>query len=400
MGTIVGYLHVLGGMSERGCAVGGLSRCCFAQKRFASGTRRGSRQSGESFDVSTPNANATPRPTETTHTTQPKPELEPKPESERSGSKQRHYPRIHLLNPHTNPLNITPATSPTQLNTSLAPSNSKPTLNFPRPPYLSTKLARLIPAHAFTRLRPDSYVLARSVEVFGLPGQTDWVAGLSERLASGVVLGKVTGVLSRLEWTKRDVMSLKEAAWAEHLVAMQNPRLGQGMDDFDAPSAPAPTPGDRPNLSWSTSGERDEPLPTHTSTPAHAYGKHNFPRPKRIIRLRAYDKSLVLVLASPAARRAVLAAYAYWIRRELGMAFNEDKEIGKGPGVWPPVTEAELGGVRRGDEDYEMMFSALEWAARGGWRPAFRIRPFEGMRRWGDEWHPRGRWSVGHGGDA
>ncbi|KAG9078078.1 hypothetical protein FRC06_008547, partial [Ceratobasidium sp. 370] len=332
-------------------------------------------------------ANATPHSTEPTHTTKPK----PKPKSERPKPKQRGFPRVHLLNHRANLLKVIPSTTSIPLDTSLASPRSKPTLStFPRPPYLSTKFARLIPAYAFARSSPELYIVTRSVELFGLPGQTDWVSELSERLAPGVVLDRVTDVLSRLEWTRKDVRSLKETAWAEHLVAMQNPRLGRGMDeDFDAPAWPpptsAPTPGDPPSLSWSTSGERDEPLPVHTrfsGVPTHAYGKHTFPRPKRIVRVRSYDKSLVLVLASPAARRAVLAAYAHWIRRGLGTAFkerdNKENKLGKGRGVWPPVNEREVGGVHRRDQDYETLFGALE--------------------RWGDEWHPRGRWSVGHGG--
>ncbi|KAG8729974.1 hypothetical protein FRC10_003261, partial [Ceratobasidium sp. 414] len=231
---------------------------------------RDRRQSDESVDTLAPSANATLHSTEPTHITKAK----PKPKSEQSKPKprQRNYPRIHLLNHQTNLIKFTPTTSSIPLHTSLAPPHSKPTLsNFPRPPYLPTTLARLIPAHTFTRSLPGPYVLARSVVLFGLPGQTDWVAELSERLASGVVVGKVADVLSRLEWTQRDVRSLKEAAWAEHLVAMQNPRLETGIDeDLDAPAWPstgsAPAPGDRdpPSLSWSMSGERDEPPPIYT----------------------------------------------------------------------------------------------------------------------------------------
>ncbi|KAG8735361.1 hypothetical protein FRC10_010680 [Ceratobasidium sp. 414] len=354
--------------------MGGLSRSCFAQKRFSS--TKHPRQSDESVDTLEPSANAT-------HSTEPTPtKPKPKPKFKQSKPKpaQRNHPRIHLLNHQTNLIRFTPSASSIPLNTSLAPPNFKPTLsNFPRPSYLPTALARLIPAHAFTRSLPEPYVLARSVELFGLPGETDWVAELSERLAAGVVVEKVTDVLGRLEWSRRDVRSLKEAAWAEHLVAMQNPRLETGMDeDLDAPpwpstdSALAPVDRDPPSLSWSMSGERDEPPPIYTrfsSAPIHWYGKHTFPRPKRIIRLRPYDKSLVLVLASPTARRAVLAAYAYWIRRELGTAFKDrddvEKYLGKGRNVWPPVSEPELGRVRREDQDYETMFSALQGRGSG-----------------------------------
>ncbi|KAG8769091.1 hypothetical protein FRC12_005178 [Ceratobasidium sp. 428] len=136
--------------------------------------------------------------------------------------------------------------------------------------------------------------------------------------------------------------------------------------------------------------------------PAYTYGNHNFPRPKRIIRLRSYNKSLVLVFASPTARRAILAAYTGWIRKELRTAFrdrdNREKISNEGRDVWPPIDQGEIGGLGRRDSNYHTMLEAIEWAGRVGWRPAFRIQPFQGARRWRDEWHPRGRWSSSQAG--
>ncbi|KAG8767754.1 hypothetical protein FRC12_006064 [Ceratobasidium sp. 428] len=331
----------------------------------------------------------------------PKSESNPKPKP-----KPRRYPRVHLLGRGQSSVQVTSTSTQIPINTTLATSFTPANSRFPKPPYLSTKYARFIPSHAFTQSSPDSYVLTRSVELFGLPGETDWIAKMKERAAAVSVRDKVTGLLSRLEWMDAGVRSLKNAAWAEHLAAMQNPRLERELEqDVDLPAWPSAEPAPeslnlKPSLSWSMSGERDRPSSYYTSSPhapAYTFGNHNFPRPKRIIRLRPYDKSLVLVFASPTARRAIIAAYAQWIRKELRTAFrdrdNQEKIPNEGRGVWPPIDQDEIGGLRRGDSNYHTMLEVIEWAGRVGWRPAFRIQPFQGARRWGDEWHPRGRWS-------
>ncbi|KAG9105098.1 hypothetical protein FRC07_009633, partial [Ceratobasidium sp. 392] len=264
-----------------------------AQKRLSSSMRNSGNDDQPSTGVNTPsNTLKQARVTKSNIETNLVSSTESKP-------KRRRHLRVHLLRRREPLAQVTPSPSPTQINTALASLNtSSPHPNFPKPHYLSTKYARLIPAYAFTRSSPDPYILTRSIELFGSPGKTDWIAEMKERVAAVSVLDKVTGLLSRLEWMDRGVRGLKDTAWAEHLVAMQNPRLGKELEeDINTPAWPSAQSDLKSGLSWSTSGERDVPLSyysSHARTPAYTLGKHNFPRPKRIIRLRPYDKSLVL----------------------------------------------------------------------------------------------------------
>ncbi|QRV98422.1 hypothetical protein RhiJN_26441 [Ceratobasidium sp. AG-Ba] len=312
------------------------------------------------------------------------------------------HPQIRLIGRGSGVANFTPDRSLVRLDTSV-PSQS----TYPRPHYLTTEQARRIPEQAFTASRVDGYILARTVELFGVPGETEWVMELNEKNAPGVLNERVNDYLSQLEWIKPPTRALKDAAWAEHLIAMQNPRMEGELDEYeqssaqvDAPSWPSSSSSNAdPGLIWSTLGERDEPRATSSRTPAHLLGKHNFPRPKRIIRLRAYSKSLVLVFASSNARRAIMGAYAAWIRQKLISAY-QDRDASESllegapwKGVWPPIDGPEIGGLRKEEAEYQPIQAALNWADKSGWRPACRIRPFVGLRRWADEWHPNGKWS-------
>ncbi|CAE6383893.1 unnamed protein product [Rhizoctonia solani] len=171
---------------------------------------------------------------------------------------------------------------------------------------------------------------------------------------------------------------------------MQNPRLRYGPDDYESQETESisnpPWPSDTPSpqnigLSWSSSGERDTP-----STPAHRiflpFGKQTYPRPKRIDRFYTWDDHLIVIFASPAARRAVLAAYAWWMRHKLLDAHEENEEPVQSA-VLPPVSAQELtlGGVPVGTDER----AALDWAKQVGWRPEYRIRPYRGRRKKNDD---------------
>ncbi|KAG8769092.1 hypothetical protein FRC12_005179 [Ceratobasidium sp. 428] len=230
--TIVRYHHVGGGeKDEKGLGVDGRLCCDLVRRRFSSGTKAGTRRTGdskgddESSTGSRLDANASPDFPKPAHVTKPESESESKPKP-----KPRRYPRVHLLGRGQSPVQVTPTSTQIPINTTLATSSAPANPRFPKPPYLSTKYARFIPSYAFTQSSSDSYVLTRSVELFGLPGKTDWIAEMKELAAAVSVRDKVTGLLSRLEWMDAGVRSLKNAAWAEHLAAMQNPRLEKELE--------------------------------------------------------------------------------------------------------------------------------------------------------------------------
>lgn len=169
-----------------------------------------------------------------------------------------------------------------------------------------------------------------------------------------------------------------------------------GCVQVDAPSWPSeysttPPSGpeeEDPSLRWSTSGERHRPAVTNRRhrTDITSFGRQDFPRPQRIARIKPDDRSLILVFASPTARRAVMTAYSYWIRRELGNAYEVRAEVREeAKGVLPPIKKSDFMGLR-----VDMMGEALRWAEEVGWRPDYRLRSHKGRRgRKEDEWHKK-----------
>ncbi|KAF8599874.1 hypothetical protein BDV93DRAFT_290131 [Ceratobasidium sp. AG-I] len=288
----------------------------------------------------------------------------------------------------------------------ISPSNKSPTripTTFPRPPYLSPKYAHLLPLNT-----DDPYLLTRCVEMFGLPGPTRWIRYYSMVLSKATIQERVNDFLGKLPWRHQGTTALKEAAWAEHLIAMQNPTLKGEAEEYDlsgggeinAPSWPSayasvspPTPAPGPSLSWSSSGERDIPEPRSRPPSSYirddepSFGRQDFPRPRRIARLFPTDKSLVLVFASPTARRAIMTAYSYWLRRELREAYDLQVEVpDKAKNVLPPVEKSDFGELGIGKMDAE----AIQWAEEAGWSPAVRLRHFNGGRaRKDDVWHTK-----------
>ncbi|CAE6480802.1 hypothetical protein ACGC1H_005256 [Rhizoctonia solani] len=238
-------------------------------------------------------------------------------------------------------------------------------------------------------------MITRSIELFGSPWSAEWVANLWPGVSTKeTVVVWTNNFLRALPWYHGPVRPLMDAAWAEHLIAMQNPRLQNGRDDVEYQDEQQeqvnnpPWPSDTPRaqdlgLSWSSSTERDTPF---IRNPAHRVflppGRQTFPRPKRIDRFYAWDEHLILTFASPTARRAVLAAYAWWLRRKLVDAYHDKDEPGT-PVVLPPVNlgELTLGEVPVGSEERE----AMRWAREVGWRPEYRIRPYRGRRKKNDD---------------
>ncbi|KAJ1306240.1 hypothetical protein OPQ81_010945 [Rhizoctonia solani] len=288
-------------------------------------------------------------------------------------------------------VNITPDSAHIPIDTSLPPlilPDGTP-LNRPsnvRPPYLTQQLASHLNMHV-----NDPYMITRSIELFGSPWSSKWVANLTVNLSRETVIVKTTDFLSALPWHHTHVKPLTDAAWAEHLVAMQHPRLRNGPDDLEAQgneeqTSNPPWPSDTPSpqnlsLSWSSSSERDTSYIRQSRRIRLPFGKQTYPRPKRVDRFYPWDKHLIVIFASPAARRAVMAAYAWWVRRKLVDAFHENDAPGQ-PVVLPPVgvQELTLGEVPIGADELE----AMKWAKEVGWRPEYRIRPYQGRRKKND----------------
>ncbi|CAE6533183.1 unnamed protein product [Rhizoctonia solani] len=253
-----------------------------------------------------------------------------------------------------------------------------------RPPYLTKELAKHLNMYV-----NDPYLITRSIELFGSPWSSGWVANLNVGMSRETIISRTTNFLSRLPWNHSLVEPLTDAAWAEHLIVMQNPRFRYGPDNVEAqyeeqttnPLWPSDTPSPQNlGLSWSSSSERDTP---RTVQPAHlSFGKQTYPRPKRINRFYPWDHHLIVVFASPAARRAVMAAYAWWVRGELVKAYRYKDEPGQ-PVVLPPVGphELALGNIPIESAEHE----AMSWARKVGWRPEYRIRPYRGRRKKNDD---------------
>ncbi|CAE6522385.1 unnamed protein product [Rhizoctonia solani] len=75
-------------------------------------------------------------------------------------------------------------------------------------------------------------MITRSIELFGSPWSARWVANLKVGVDTReTVVGRTSDFLCALPWHHALVEPLTEAAWAEHLLAMQNPRLRYGPDD-------------------------------------------------------------------------------------------------------------------------------------------------------------------------
>jgi hypothetical protein len=70
------------------------------------------------------------------------------------------------------------------------------------------------------------------------------------------------------------------------------------------------------------------------------------------------------------------------MRRKLLDAYEEDEKPSQ-PAMLPPVSaqELRLGGVPVGADEH----SALHWAKQVGWRPEYRIRPYQGRRNKNDD---------------
>ncbi|CAE6379517.1 unnamed protein product [Rhizoctonia solani] len=295
----------------------------------------------------------------------------------------------HLLGRTKGLIRVAPASAHIPIDTSL------PSLVFPdgtrvarpnafRPPYLTERLARHLSIHI-----NDPYVITRSIELFGSPRSAGWVANLTVGASRGTITNRTNEFLQALPWSHAGVKPFSDEAWAEHLVAKQNPRIRYGPDDHEfqeiKPVYSPPWPSDTPSpqnisLSWSSSGERDMPSVYPHRSPV-SFGRQNYPRPKRIDRFYSWDSHLIVVFASPAARRAILAAYAWWIRRKLLDAYEEDEKPDQ-PAFLPPVGAEELvvGGVKVEDD----VHAALDWAKQVGWRPEYRIRPYQGRRKKND----------------
>ncbi|EUC62577.1 hypothetical protein RSOL_423530 [Rhizoctonia solani AG-3 Rhs1AP] len=302
---------------------------------------------------------------------------------------------VRLRGRITGIINVAPDSAHIPINTSL------PSLIFPdgtpihrpttfRPPYLTHQIAKHLDIYT-----NDPYMITRSIELFGSPWSAAWVANLSmgESTRETVVVW-TNNFLRVLPWHHEQVQPLTDAAWAEHLLAMQNPRLQNGRDDSEYrdeqreqainPLWPEDTPRAQDlSLSWSSSTERDTPFIRNPSHRAFLPpGRQTYPRPKRIERFYAWDDHLILTFASPTARRAVLAAYAWWLRRKLVDAYRDKDKPGT-PVVFPPVDlqELTLGEVLVGSEERE----AMSWAREVGWRPEYRIRPYRGRRKKNDD---------------
>ncbi|CAE6515357.1 unnamed protein product [Rhizoctonia solani] len=256
-----------------------------------------------------------------------------------------------------------------------------------RPPYLTEQLARHLSIHV-----NDPYMITRSIELFGSPRSSRWVANLTVGASRNTIANRTSNFLRALPWHHSHVKPLVDAAWAEHLDAMQSPRLRYGPDDMEYqdkeqvtnPPWPTDTPSPQDlGLSWSSSAERDVPYTRHPQQRAYLPpGKQTFPRPKRIDRFYPWDDHLIVVFASPAARRAVMAAYAWWMRLKVVDAYRE-RDLPEKPIVLPPVSVEELlsGEVPIGSQERE----ALSWARESGWRPEYRIRPYRGRRKKNDD---------------
>ncbi|KDN42372.1 hypothetical protein RSAG8_06863, partial [Rhizoctonia solani AG-8 WAC10335] len=249
-------------------------------------------------------------------------------------------------------------------------------------------------------------MITRSIELFGSPWSARWVANLKVGVDTReTVVGRTSDFLCALPWHHALVEPLTYEGDGRGRLRRQRGQstssrcripdsdTGRTIPSTDTrdrnrhvknPQWPSDTPAPQDlGLSWSSSAERDT---SYTRNPSYrAYlppGKQTFPRPKRIVRFYPWDSHLIVVLASPAARRAVMAAYAWWVRRKVVDAYNEKDEPGK-PVVLPPVNLEELksGGVPVESEERE----AVSWASEVGWRPEYRIRPYRGRRNKNDD---------------
>ncbi|KAF8749812.1 hypothetical protein RHS01_09801 [Rhizoctonia solani] len=292
----------------------------------------------------------------------------------------------HLLGRTKGLIRVAPASAHIPIDTSL------PSLVFPdgtrvarpnafRPPYLTERLARHLSIHI-----NDPYVITRSIELFGSPRSAGWVANLTVGASRGTITNRTNEFLQALPWSHAGVKPFSDEAWAEHLVAKQNPRIRYGPDDHEFQEIKPPSMA----LGYTIAPEHKSQLEFVRRT-GHAqrlspsfpvsFGRQNYPRPKRIDRFYSWDSHLIVVFASPAARRAILAAYAWWIRRKLLDAYEEDEKPDQ-PAFLPPVGAEELvvGGVKVEDD----VHAALDWAKQVGWRPEYRIRPYQGRRKKND----------------
>ncbi|ELU42175.1 hypothetical protein AG1IA_03798 [Rhizoctonia solani AG-1 IA] len=279
----------------------------------------------------------------------------------------------HLLGRTKGLIRVAPASAHIPIDTSL------PSLVFPdgtrvarpnafRPPYLTERLARHLSIHI-----NDPYVITRSIELFGSPRSAGWVANLTVGASRGTITNRTNEFLQALPWSHAGVKPFSDEAWAEHLVAKQNPRIRYGPDDHEF--------------------QEIKPVRLVVIFPSMALGYTIAPEHKsqlefvrrtghaQIDRFYSWDSHLIVVFASPAARRAILAAYAWWIRRKLLDAYEEDEKPDQ-PAFLPPVGAEELvvGGVKVEDD----VHAALDWAKQVGWRPEYRIRPYQGRRKKND----------------
>ncbi|QRW25518.1 hypothetical protein RhiXN_07467 [Rhizoctonia solani] len=292
----------------------------------------------------------------------------------------------HLLGRTKGLIRVAPASAHIPIDTSL------PSLVFPdgtrvarpnafRPPYLTERLARHLSIHI-----NDPYVITRSIELFGSPRSAGWVANLTVGASRGTITNRTNEFLQALPWSHAGVKPFSDEAWAEHLVAKQNPRIRYGPDDHEFQEIKPPSMA----LGYTIAPEHKSQLEFvrrtgHAQRLSPSFSRfvrqQNYPRPKRIDRFYSWDSHLIVVFASPAARRAILAAYAWWIRRKLLDAYEEDEKPDQ-PAFLPPVGAEELvvGGVKVEDD----VHAALDWAKQVGWRPEYRIRPYQGRRKKND----------------
>lgn len=89
-----------------------------------------------------------------------------------------------------------------------------------KPPYLTIGLAK-----NFDIKIDDPYITTRSVELFGCPWASTWVAKLPVVPAITVLYDRVGGFLRALPWNSMHVAPFRDAAIAEHQTAMQSPLL-------------------------------------------------------------------------------------------------------------------------------------------------------------------------------
>lgn len=144
-------------------------------------------------------------------------------------------PRVNLLPRPASLVKVVPDYHSLPISLSLppliSPSNNSPKripTTFPRPPYLSPKYAHILPLNT-----DDPYLLTRCVEMFGLPGPTGWIRYLSPSLSKATIQERVNDFLGKLPWRHQGTIALKEAAWAEHLIAMQNPTLKGEAEKYE-----------------------------------------------------------------------------------------------------------------------------------------------------------------------